>query len=122
MKLMIYLLIFIGLTTINCYESDQQEFNVDLIKRSCVALGDICKTGTDCCGWNASDWGHCVMCSRGLIGFHRRCGCDVTGSVTVDSQNRVTSDRCDGRERKSDRCRTRVAPPGHRYYRGNSVV
>ncbi|CAF0857385.1 unnamed protein product [Rotaria sp. Silwood1] len=121
-KSVIYLLIFVRLSVAYCNEHEQEEFNRSLNKRSCVALGDICNTGTDCCGWDALNWGHCVMCSRGLFGIHRRCGCDVTGSVTVDSNNRVSSDRCDGRKSKSDRCRTRVAPPGHRYYRGKSVV
>ncbi|CAF4925132.1 unnamed protein product, partial [Rotaria magnacalcarata] len=50
------------------------------------------------------------------------CGCRY-GAVTVDSDtHRVTSNVCNGPDRSGNSvCRTRVALPHDRYYRGKKV-
>ncbi|CAF3847908.1 unnamed protein product [Rotaria sp. Silwood1] len=93
-------------------------------KRGCGRHGDICTTTSDCCGHDDPVSGHCVLCTgimAGLTGKGRRkCSCS-SYSVAVDPvTHRIATDICDGRDRSGTRvCRTRVAPPGHSYYRGD---
>ncbi|CAF4001448.1 unnamed protein product, partial [Rotaria sp. Silwood1] len=78
---------------------------------------------TDCCGHDDPESGHCVLCTGilpGLFGVgSRTCGCSKF-SVAGSRDTGTLTDICDGKDRTGSRvCRTRVAPPGHMYYRGD---
>ena len=111
----------VGLLMMCCNAKEPEEFSTSLNKRSCVHLGDICNIKSDCCGHDNLNNRHCVLCTRNLFGRHCRCGCDVTGSVAVNEQHVIITDRCDGLDKSRNTCRTRVAPPGDQYYRGNKL-
>ncbi|CAF3100375.1 unnamed protein product [Rotaria sp. Silwood2] len=95
-------------------------------KRGCARLGEVCTTSFDCCGHDDPESGHCVVCYSfwaSLTGKgQEKCGCSY-GSVTVDPDtHRVISNVCNGPDRSGNSiCRTRVAPPGDRYYRGSKL-
>lgn len=109
--LIICLIIISGFSLAYCRKS----FN----KRGCVSLGSVCDKPADCCGQDDPHSGHCILCTRDFNIFaKKRCACDVTGSVAIDLNGTPLSDMCDGRDRfRENRCRTRVIPPGHIYYR-----
>ncbi|CAF3643698.1 unnamed protein product [Rotaria sp. Silwood1] len=92
-------------------------------KRGCLSLGAVCNSHTDCCGHDDPESGHCVLCTGilpGLFGVgSRTCGCSKF-SVAGSRDTGTLTDICDGKDRTGSRvCRTRVAPPGHMYYRGD---
>ncbi|CAF3975897.1 unnamed protein product [Rotaria sordida] len=92
-------------------------------KRGCLSLGAVCNSHTDCCGHDDPESGHCILCTGilpGLFGVgSRTCGCSKF-SVAGSRDTGTLTDICDGKDRSGSRvCRTRVAPPGHMYYRGD---
>ncbi|CAF4130536.1 unnamed protein product [Rotaria sordida] len=93
-------------------------------KRGCLSLGAVCNSHTDCCGHDDPESGHCILCTGilpGLFGVgSRTCGCSKF-SVAGSRDTGTLTDICDGKDRSGSRvCRTRVAPPGHMYYRGDN--
>ncbi|CAF1615824.1 unnamed protein product, partial [Didymodactylos carnosus] len=94
-------------------------------KGACVPLGGVCESSNDCCGRDDPHSGHCVGCWRHGGIFIKwgnfRCGCDVTGRVTLDKNHIVSSDMCNGRDAASTRCVTRVARPGELNSRGKKA-
>jgi hypothetical protein len=123
-KLVFYLILILALTTMHCKAGKSIKKKESIAKRDCVPLGGICQLPSDCCARTDPDSGHCVGCWRHgfLITWgNSRCGCDVTGSVTSDSNHVVNSDMCDGRAANRARCATRVAPPGDSSARGRKL-
>jgi hypothetical protein len=122
MKALVYLILILACSTIYCNAQIAEEFFESVDKRGCTPFGGVCDSSSECCGYNDPNSGHCVICApRGyLFTYGRaRCGCDRTGSVAVDSvTNAILSDVCNGQDASGTRCATRVAPPGHRHYRG----
>ncbi|CAF0760907.1 unnamed protein product [Adineta steineri] len=107
-----------------CSAQSSEDFDQFVVKRACVPFDGLCESSSECCGYNDPNSGHCVVCQAYGIFItygRKRCGCDVTGSVTGDpAAGTILSDRCDGRDASKTRCKTKVAPPGHRYYRGKN--
>lgn len=125
-KLMFNLIFILVLMTIHCNGKRSKQNIESVVKRGCVPLGGLCESANDCCGVDDPNTGHCVGCWQHGGYFikwgHSRCGCDVTGSVTIDhNTHAVTSDMCNGHDATNTRCVTRVAPPEHRYYRGKKL-
>ncbi|CAF0717440.1 unnamed protein product [Adineta steineri] len=109
-----------------CSAQSSEDFDQFIVKRACVPLGGLCESSRDCCGHDDPNFGYCLLCqAHGIFISYgrRRCGCDSTGSVPVDGKTKkIIGDRCDGHDASKTRCKTKVAPPGHRSYRGNNLV
>lgn len=125
-QLFYHLIFILMLLAMSCSAGKSKTNGEASTKRDCVPLGGLCENANDCCGADDPDSGHCVGCWRHggyFIQFgHHRCGCDTTGSVTVDPDTHVvTSDKCNGHDAARTRCVTRVVPPGDRYYRGKKL-
>ena len=125
-KFVFYLIFIVALTTMHCNAGKSAKKMESTAKGDCVPLGGLCENANDCCGRGDPDSGHCVGCWQHggmFIKWGRsRCGCDVTGSVTLDRDTHVvTSDMCHGHDAARTRCVTRVARPGDSNARGKKA-
>ena len=107
-------------------EAEFNSYERAIVKRACVPLGGLCNSADDCCAAADPDSGHCVGCWKhgsSIIPWGKsRCSCDATDSVAIDpATNTVVSDMCHGHDKAKTRCVTRLAPPSHRFYRGNKL-
>ncbi|CAF1518793.1 unnamed protein product [Rotaria magnacalcarata] len=123
-KTVVYIMIVVVFLAVHCNARIGKESQKSVNKRACGRPGAVCTSTTDCCGHDDPESGHCVLCTgilAGLFGIGRRtCSCS-SYSVGVDPvTHKIVTDVCDGRDRSGSRvCRTRVAPPGDSYYRGD---
>ena len=107
-----------------CHGTRWKGSKTSVNKRECALPGEVCTSVSDCCGFNDSETGHCVLCTGMLpVLFNvgqRTCSCSKY-SVGVDPvTHRIATDVCDGRDRTGNRiCRTRIARPDESYYRGD---
>ncbi|CAF1035510.1 unnamed protein product [Adineta steineri] len=108
----------------HCNARIEKESHRSFSKRACARPGDVCTSTSDCCGHDDPESGHCVLCTGILpVLFNVRrstCSCSTYSTAVDPYTHRIVTDVCNGRDRTGNRvCRTRVAPPGDVYYRGD---
>lgn len=122
-KIVVYVVCILVFVADHCHAAKGKNSQRTMNKPGCLSPGAVCDSHTDCCGHDDPESGHCIRCTgilQGLFGVgSRTCGCSkfsVAGTLETDT----LTDICDGEDRSGSRvCRTRVAPPGHMYYRGD---
>lgn len=123
MRKLVYFVCILAVLVEHCHAAKGKKSEKTVTKRGCLSLGAVCDSHTDCCGHDDPESGHCIRCTgilQGLFGVgSRTCGCSKF-SVAGTQESGTLTDICDGKDRSGSRvCRTRVAPPGHMYYRGD---
>ncbi|CAF2822125.1 unnamed protein product [Rotaria sp. Silwood2] len=122
-KIVVYFVCILVFLAEHCHAIKGKKSQQAVKKGGCLSLGAVCNSHTDCCGHDDPESGHCILCTGilpGLFGVgSRTCGCSKY-SVAGTRDTGTLTNVCDGKDRSGSRvCRTRVAPPGHIYYRGD---
>jgi len=118
-----FILLFLA---VHCNAFIGKKSDRSMNKPGCARLGEIYNTFSDCCGHDDSESGHCIVCYSFFAGLtgkgHNKCHCTYDSVTTDPDTHRVTSNVCNGPDRSGNSvCRTPVAPPSHKYYRGKKV-
>ncbi|CAF2880594.1 unnamed protein product, partial [Rotaria sp. Silwood2] len=121
-KLVIYVMFMVAFLASYCIARGKKDSTQSDKKRNCTPIGDLCNDVSECCDNRDPDVGHCVYCRKSWpFGRQYRCDCSSSGAVTVDENGNVNTDRCNGIDRRHNRCRVSVAPPNDWHARGKNI-
>ncbi|CAF2878870.1 unnamed protein product, partial [Rotaria sp. Silwood2] len=121
-KLVMYVMFIMAFLASYCTVRGKKGFTQPDKKRNCISIGGLCNDVSECCDNRDPNVGHCVYCRKSWpFGRQYRCDCSSSGAVTTNEDGIVNSDRCDGFDRRRNRCRVSVAPPNNWHARGKKI-